>query len=268
MRRPRSIAAIVVSVVLATGMSASAQSDSGADLAKKLSNPVADLISVPFQLNYNQGYADGDGEQWLLNIQPVIPISISENWNVISRTILPVVSQDGVIPNRDSQFGLGATTQSLFFSPKAPTAAGLIWGVGPVFLLPTATDGISTNQWGAGITGVALRQSGPWTVGALGNHIWSLTGNDEDGDISSTFLQPFVSYTTPRATSFTLNTESTYDWENEEWSVPINAQVGQVVKIGKQPVQFQLGARYYADSAEFGPDGWGARFQMTLLFPK
>jgi len=238
-------------------------------LAKQLSNPVADLISVPFQFNYNDGFgANGDGHQSYINIQPVIPISISPNWNVISRTILPVVSQDGFLPDGDSQFGLGATTQSFFFSPKQPTAAGLIWGVGPAFLLPTATDGISTNQWGAGITGVALKQSGPWTVGGLANHIWSVTGNSSDGDISSTFLQPFLSYTTPKATSFTLNTETTYDWTNEQWSVPINFLVAQVVKIGKQPVQFGIGARYWADSPEFGPDGWGARAVVTFLFPK
>ncbi len=176
-------------------------------LAKKLSNPISDLISLPFQFNYNQGFATGNGDQYTLNIQPVIPFSISPDWNVISRTIVPIVGQDDVIPGKGSQFGLGATTQSFFFSPKAPTKAGLIWGVGPVFLIPTATDDIATNQWGAGITGVALRQKGPWTVGALANHVWSLTGDDEDGDISATFLQPFLSYTTPKATSFTLNTE-------------------------------------------------------------
>lgn len=244
------------------------QSSDAAELAKKLSNPIADLISLPFQLNYNQGFATGDGDQWTLNVQPVIPFSISTDWDVISRTILPIVSQDGVIPGAGSQFGLGATTQSFFFSPKATTASGIDWGVGPVFLIPTATDGISTNQWGAGVTGVALRQKDGWTIGGLANHVWSLTGDSEDGDISATFLQPFVSYTTPKATSFTLNTESTYDWETEEWSVPINAEVAQVVKFGKRPVQFSLGARYYAESAEFGPDGWGARFQATLLFPK
>jgi len=263
-----SLASAAQAQTTAAAPASASQGASGADLAKKLSNPVADLISVPFQLNYNQGYGDGDGEQTYVNIQPVIPFAISDNWNVISRTILPIVSQDGVIPGEGSQLGFGATTQSFFLSPKTPTSFGLIWGVGPVFLIPTATDGIATNQWGAGVTGVALRQKGPWTVGALGNHIWSLTGNDEHGEISQTFLQPFVSYTTPKATSFTLNTESTYDWEREQWSVPINAVVGQVVRIGKRPVQFALGARYWADAPEAGPDGWGARFQVTLLFPK
>jgi hypothetical protein len=262
---------LLFAVALSIASSADAQSTApdadGADLAKKLSNPVADLISVPFQFNYNGGFAGGDGDQFYLNIQPVIPISISPEWNVISRTILPIYNQD-ISDVEGSQVGFGSTTQSFFFSPKKPTSFGLIWGVGPVLLIPTATDDISTDQWGAGITGVALKQSGPWTYGALANHIWSISGDDEDGDISATFLQPFVSYTTPKATSFTLNTESTYDWVNEEWSVPINAMVGQVVKIGHRPVQFSLGARYWADAPAFGAEGWGARFQVTLLFPK
>ncbi len=223
---------------------------------------------MPFQLNYNEGYGDSDGKQTYLNIQPVIPYSIAENWNVISRTIVPVVSQDDVVPGAGSQFGLGATTQSFFFSPKQPTAAGLIWGVGPAFLIPTATDDIATDQWDAGVTGVALRQTGPWTIGALANHIWSITGDDEDGDISATFLQPFVSYTTPKATSFTFNTEATYDLGSRAVVGPLNAVVAQVVKLGEQPVQFGLGARYWLDTPEAGPDGWGARFAVTFLFPR
>lgn len=258
-------------LTLATSLTAAAQdagADSGADLAKKLSNPVAAMISVPFQLNYNQGFAGGDGEQWTLNVQPVIPISISPDWNVISRTIVPIVGQTDAIPGKGSQFGLGNTTQSFFFSPKEPTKGGIVWGVGPVVVIPTATDDISAPQWGVGITGVVLRQNKGWTVGALANQVWSVSGNSEYGKKSNAFLQPFVSYTTPNATSFTLNTESTYNWEAEEWSVPINATVGQVIKIGERPVQLSGGVRYYAKAAENGPDGWGLRMQATLLFPK
>jgi len=166
------------------------------------------------------------------------------------------------------QFGFGNTTQSLFLSPKAPTAGGLIWGVGPAFRIPTATDNVANNQWLAGVTGVALRQTGVWSIGALANHLWSVSGNDRFGDVSATFVQPFLAHTTPKATSFLLNTEAAYDWENDEWSVPINASVGRVVKIGKLPVQFSLGARYWAEAPGFGPDGWGGRFQVTPLFPK
>jgi hypothetical protein len=131
-----------------------------------------------------------------MNLQPVIPISISRQWNLISRTILPIYDQD-ISDVRGRQVGFGPTTQSFFFSPKQPTAGGVIWGVGPVVLIPTDTDGLGTRQWGAGITGVGLKQAGPWTFGALANHVWSVTRNDEEGEISSTLLQPFVSYTTP-----------------------------------------------------------------------
>ncbi|MDE1996738.1 MAG: transporter, partial [Rhizobiaceae bacterium] len=184
--------------------------DSGADLAKKLSNPVASLISVPFQFNYDRGFGPNHGDRETLNIQPVIPFSLNDNWNVISRTIAPVIWQHDVAGPSGNQFGLGDITQSFFFSPKQPTSGGIIWGAGPVFLLPTATDDLlGSGKFGIGPTAVMLKQEGPWTVGALANHIWSVAGEGDRPDISSTFLQPFVSYTTHDAWTFTLNTEST-----------------------------------------------------------
>lgn len=240
-----------------------------ADLAKQLSNPVASLISVPFQLNHDSGYGPSDGDKTVLNIQPVIPISLNENWNVISRTIVPLVWQNDIAGDSGSQSGVGDVLASFFFSPKETGPSGLVWGVGPVFLLPTATDELlGSEKWGIGPTAVVLKQSQGWTYGALANHIWSVAGEDDRSDINSTFLQPFVSYTTAAAWSFTLNTESTYDWKAEQWSVPINAMVSKVTKIGKQPISFQIGARYWADAPENGPDDWGVRAAVTLLYPK
>lgn len=241
----------------------------GEELAKKLSNPVAALISVPIQFNYDRRIGpSNDGERRQVNVQPVIPISLTEDWNLISRTIAPVIWQDDVIPDKD-QFGLGDITQSAFFSPVKPTERGWIWGAGPVFFLPTGTDEFLTaKKWGTGPTGVALRQVGPWTYGALANHIWSFAGESDRSDINSTFLQPFLAHTTKTATTIGLNTESTYNWEEREWSVPINATVAQIVKLGKLPVQFQVGARYWAHSPDDGPDGWGARFAIIFMFPK
>lgn len=244
--------------------------DSAAALAQQLSNPVAALISVPFQLNYDQDIGpEDDGDRWLLNVQPVVPITLNEDWNLISRTILPLVSQSDIYPGAGSQSGLGDVVQSVFFSPKEPTAGGWIWGAGPVLLLPTGSDDLLTaDQWAAGPTAVVLKQQGPWTFGALANHLWSFAGSDRRADVDATFLQPFLSYTTPTAWSYTLNTESTYDWEGEQWSVPINVIVAKVTKVGGQLISVGGGVRYWADSPESGPEGFGLRLAVTLLFPK
>ena len=248
--------------------SALAQDDQGADLAKKLANPIASLISVPFQFNYDTGYGSADGSKAFVNVQPVIPFSLNDNWNVISRTIVPIVWQNDIAGNSGNQFGLGDVTQSLFFSPKEPGPGGLIWGVGPVFLLPTGTDPLlSARKWGAGPTGVVLKQQGPWTYGMLANHIWSFAGSSSRPDVNSTFLQPFVSYTTPDAWTFSLNTETTYNWTSSAWSVPINFGISKLVKFGKQPVQLQAGVRYWAASPDGGPSGFGGRLAVTFLFP-
>jgi len=239
-------------------------------LARQLANPVAALISVPLQLNYNSdiGPAD-DGEQWVFNIQPVIPFSLDDDWNLISRTILPVAYQNDVFPGAGSQTGLSDTVQSLFFSPKAPTAGGWIWGAGPVFLLPTGSDDLlTTDKWGVGPTGVALRQQGQWTVGMLANHIWSFAGESRRDDVNATFLQPFMSFTTPTAWTYTLQTESTYDWENSEWQIPLRVSVSKVTRFGTQLLSMGGGVNYWVESADRGPEGWGFRFVVTLLFPR
>lgn len=238
------------------------------DLAEKLSNPVAALISVPFQNNFDFGGGPhNNGFRYTLNFQPVVPISLTTNWNLISRTILPFISQDKMVGD-GSQTGLGDITQSLFFSPKQPMGGGWIWGAGPALLIPTATDdALGTGKFGIGPTAVLLKQQNGWTYGALVNHIWSVAGDSGRDDVNSTFLQPFLSYTTRTQTSFTLNTESSYDWEHSQWTVPINVMVAQLVKIGKMPVQFQIGAKGYAEGPSGAPQ-WGIRFGIVLLFPK
>jgi hypothetical protein len=227
--------------------------DDTAELAKQLSNPVAALISVPIQFNYDSNIGPArDGERTTINIQPVIPIEINADWNLISRTILPVVFQNDIFPGAGSQSGTGDVVASAFFSPKAPTAGGWIWG----------------DKWGMGPTAVVLKQQNGWTYGALVNHIWSFAGSSSRADISSTFLQPFLTYGTPTGWTFALNTESTYDWENEQWSVPLNASASKVTKFGGQLVSLGAGVRYWADSPESGPHDVGFRLIVTLLFPK
>lgn len=249
-------------------MAPQAAAQSAEEMAKKMANPIAAVISVPFQANWDYDIGvKRDGQRATLNVQPVVPISLNEDWNIISRTIVPIVKQDLPGVGDGSQSGIGDVVQNLFFSPKMPTANGLIWGAGPVMLLPSGTDKISADKWGLGPTGVVLKVDGPLTYGLLANHIWSVGGSGPQ-DISSTFLQPFFTYTTKTATSYTIQTESTYDWKRENWNAPIALSVGQILKFGEQPVQLSGAARYYASSPETGAHGWGFRTTLTFLFVK
>lgn len=260
----------LMTFVVAASVAVSARAETDEELAMQLSNPVAALISVPFQFNGERNIGPArDGTRTVLNIQPVVPFSLNAEWNIISRTILPVVWQDDIFPGAGSQSGVGDIVQSVFFSPKAPTAGGLIWGVGPVFLVPTGSnDLLTTGKWGAGPTGVVITQQGPWTIGTLANHIWSFAGDSGRADVDLTFVQPFLTYTTRTATTFSLNTESAYDWESRQWTVPVNSGVSQILRFGGQLVQVGAIARYWAESPERGPHGWGLRLTFTLLFPR
>jgi len=240
--------------------------DSDAELAKKTQNPVASLISVPLQNNWDFGIGPADAMKYTLNIQPVIPVSITKDTNLIIRTIVPVIYQEATVAGGDSHSGLGDTTQSFFISPVKPVD-GWIVGAGPDFLYPTGAQALGTEKWGAGPTAVVLKQESGWTYGILANHLWSFAGPSGRQDVNATFLQPFAGYTTKTYTTLTLNTESTYDWVNRQWTVPINLMLNQLLKIAGQPISLQAGYRYYADAPDGGPD-WGLRFTVSLLFPK
>jgi hypothetical protein len=262
----------------------SAEAAEADKLAKQLANPIASLISVPFQANEDWGFGPtGNGYKFTLNIQPVIPLSISKDWNLIIRTILPIVSQHDLFyfanlpkdsplqPQNRSQDGLSDTTQSFFLSPKKPGPFGLIWGLGPAFLYPTGTqDLLGTGTFSIGPTLVVLEQTGPWTVGALMNQLWSVLIEEHRSSLSQMFVQPFIAYTTKTHTTFTIDTESTANWNatsaDGKWTVPLIFQISQILKIGRQPISIQIGGKYYADTPRYGPD-WGVRFNFTLLYP-
>jgi hypothetical protein len=250
----------------AAGDTAMDQQNEAAELAKKLQNPVANLISVPIQNNWDFGIGPANAMKYTANIQPVIPISLNDDWNLITRTILPVIYAESPVKGGESHYGLGDITQSFFLSPKNPVG-GWILGAGPVALWPTATDSaLGSGKWGMGPTMVALQQKDGFTYGILANQIWSYAGWGPQ-NVSATFLQPFFNYTTKTYTTFGVNTESTYNWESSQWTVPLNWSVQQLVKIGKMPIAFQVGYRYYAQRPANGPD-WGLRFSVTFLFPK
>jgi hypothetical protein len=261
------VRAALLGCALCTPLAAFAQ-ESDSDIAKKLANPVASLISVPFQHNLDCCFGPDDALRYTLNLQPVIPVPLGERWTVVTRTIVPTIYQEAPVSLLDDKFGLGDAQQSFFFTP-GPTADGVTWALGPIVLWPTATeDELGSGKFGAGPTGLLLRQDAGWTYGVLANHIWSYASVDDahPDDVSSTFIQPFINYTFPNTTSLILNTESSYDWEADEWTVPINAGVSRIFKFGAQPVSLGVQGRYYAVSPDDGPE-WGVRFVSTFLFP-
>jgi hypothetical protein len=248
-------------------------SDQEADVAKKLQNPVANLVSVPIRLDWDTGIGTTDAKQATYLVQPVIPISLNQDWNVISRTIVPAfVNLQAPVPgvgDSGGDFdGMGDILQSFFFSPKAPTDSGWIWGAGPAISIPTASNNVfGSGKLSIGPTAVILRQENGWTYGLLANYLRSVAGDGSRGDVSSTFWQPFISYTTSTYTAFGLNTESTYNFETRQWTVPFNATVSQLLKIHGQLISVLVGYRYYATNPTGGANH-GFRLQVTLLFPK
>ena len=168
--------------------------DESTELAKKLQNPLAHLISVPMQLNFDKDIgSDDDGSRRTLNIQPVYPFTLNEDWHLISRTIVPLIHQEDVLMKGSDEFGVGDIVQSFFLSPSELTDRGWVWGVGPVALLPTASeDFLGTEKFGLGPTAVVLKQEGPWTVGALANHIWSVAGEDDRADVNASYFEPWL----------------------------------------------------------------------------
>ena len=257
-------ASTLLAAGVATLLAGTAQADEGADLAQDLANPLAAIISVPFQLNVDDNLGANDsGSRTTLNFQPVIPFALDNGANIITRTIIPYIWQEDIVPGT-SQEGFGDVLFSAFYAQTAET--GLTWGVGPILRLPTDTD-VSSKTWAGGITGVVLKQTGPWTFGALANHLWDFESNPRT-PTNATFMQPFVAYTTPEAWTFSLQSESTYDWEAEAWSVPINAAVSKLTLIGGVPVNLQAGVGYWLETPDGGPEDFRFRLQMQFVLSR
>lgn len=245
---------------------AAREGESLADLARKLHNPVSPLPRISFESNLDFGLAGNrEGYRYTMKLEPVIPFALNRNWNLISRTEMPFVQQDGVVAST-VQAGFGDILQTFFLSPNKQKPG--FWGVGTTLLIPTATDTLlGSGKFGLGPALVAGKQHRRWSYGALVRQIWSVAGHRDRADVRSTYIQPFVTYTTSSAWSFSLDSQSTRDWVAEQWSVPVHFEVAKVVRFGGHPVSVGAAVTCWAASAPGGPQACGARFTVTPLFP-
>src|SRR6266446_2373843 len=241
-------------------------------LQKATQNPVASLISVPVQNNNNFGVSPGYRTQDVLNIQPVVPIGISRDWNLIIRWITPIIWQP--LPGPPSTpgtgvFGFGDMVPTLFLSPAKP--GKLIWGVGPVFQLPTATSTfLGQGKLGMGASAVALTQPGHWTLGVLANNVWSVAGSGSRPDVNQFLTQYFINYNLQKGWFIGLAPIITANWEASHgnvWTVPVGGGIGRITKFGAQPVS--LLAQFYGNAVHpANAPSWTMRLQISFLFPK
>ena len=244
---------------------------SATELAKLAQNPVGNLISVPFQNNTNLNYGPERGTQNILNIQPVIPISINKDWNIITRTIVPVIWMPSLGEDIGSTTGVGDTVFTAFVSPANP--GKWIWGAGPVVQAPTnSSDELGNGNWGLGPSAVLLHleHGSPWVYGALVNNIWSLTSNQQGGYYNNGLIQPFVNFNFKGGLYLVSAPIITANWtadSDNRWTVPVGGGVGKILHVGKLPVNMQLSGYYNAVTPDFGAD-WQIRAQVQFMFPK
>lgn len=262
------LAVVLCTAAFAFAQPASGNSGNGAELAKKLSNPISDLVSVPFQFNWEQNVGPKEQTRFILNVQPVMPFSLTPKVNLITRVIVPFVSQPPLTEGGVPASGVGDILASFFLSPNA--GGTFTWGLGPVISLPsTAEPTLGTEKWSAGPTIVALKQAGPWTIGALWNQVWSFAGNVDRPDVNQMFVQPFLAYTTKTAVTITVQSESVANFkaDTQKWTVPINVLLSKVSSFGMFPASYQIGFGGYPVHPDAGPS-WKLRGAIVLLLPR
>ena len=268
-------------LIIGIPWAAHAQDQEVGELARQAQNPVADLISVPFQNNtlFDAGLDDDNAN--VLNIQPVIPIHVGP-MILVNRTIIPIIyvssltvglaelpEGDTTSLRTDSEFGLGDINHTTFLSPSAPSQ--LIWGIGPSLTLDTATDDLlGSGKWSMGPSAVALAMPGPWVLGALVRQLWSFAGDSDRDDVNQFLLQPFINYNLSKGWFLTSAPIITANWDedsDQRWTVPVGAGLGRLFRIGKQPINLSMQGFYHVESPDLGPD-WSLRVTMAFLFPK
>jgi hypothetical protein len=245
---------------------------SAGDLAKAVQNPVASLVSVPLQnfTDFNIGPFDRD-RNTVVQFQPVVPFQLSENWNLITRTIGALVYQPTISQPQQGTFGFGDLNPSFFLSPAKPGT--IIWGVGPTFLLPTASDNVlGTGKFSIGPAVVVAVQPGKWTLGVLVNNLWSVAGSGSRPDVNSMTLQYFINYNLKKGYYLTSAPINSANWNapsGNVWLVQVGGGIGRIMRLGFQPVNVSVQAYGNAKRPDTLPSpAWQLKFQIAFLYPK
>jgi hypothetical protein len=239
-----------------------------AEIAKKLANPIGALISVPFQNNMDLDIGEYNGTRNTLNFQPILPFTLSKKYSLITRYIVPVISQFDITGEGKRETGISDALVSGWIS-NAVVKNGFVWGLGGAFLLPTATNEfLGGKKLGVGPTAIALKQSKGWTVGALVNQIWSVAGDADRSDVNQMYLQPFITHNWKSGAGITVNSETTFNWEANSTTSYINVMAGGLTKFGNQLVQLQVGPRIQVAAPETGKSPFGVRTALIFVFPK
>jgi len=257
---------LIISLLIIVNTNVFAKTDE--EIAKTLENPISTLVRVPIRLDYNRNIGIKDeGHSFTLNIYPVIPFSLNKNWTIVTRTSFAITHQKEIYPDSGTQNGLEDIDSSIFIAPNKPSIAGTKFGFGPIISIPTATDKLlGSGKWGLGPTIIFIKQDNAWTYGIRANHLWSVAGDNDRERVCSSLLQPMLSYTTTSAISFSLKSETKYDWVAKNWTVPINLLISRVSKINGKRIKASIGLRYWAKTTDSSPEGFGVRTQITFMF--
>ena len=279
MNVPKCWMAVFVMGILFTSTAYGAEQGAG-DLAKASQNPIGNMISLPFQNNTSFGIGRNDAKSNSMLIQPVYPVSLSPNWNLINRGIVPLNYRQEIIPGTGSASGLGDISYTGFISPAKP--GNIIWGVGPAFVFPTAQEErFASNKWSAGAGVVILSMPGNWVLGMLVQNVWSVAGDDNAADVNQMLLQPIINYNFSKGWYFTSVPVITANWEagrDNRWTVPVGGGFGRIMHWGEQAVDLQMQAFYNVEkptplvgqglNLDNQGQTWTLRLQLKLLFPK
>lgn len=259
---------ILIVAVILSAVALNAQStehEDAAALALKSANPVANMISVPIQLNLGFGTGEYKRPSQLLNLMPVIPFNLF-SWRVINRIIIPISNQPDSTENGGYYTGLGNINYSMMFVP--PSKGKIQWGFGPAFNIPSRSNKyLGSDAFGVGPAIVFVLTSGNWVAGVTANNVWSFAS---DKNLNQLFLQYFIHYNIKKGWYLDSGPMLTANWnapEGEQWTVPVGAGFGKVFKAGNQSMKLQ-GEYYYNVVAPIGAPDWTIQILFVLLFPQ